>query len=325
MNLHVFLEGKLLNLLFIGIGTLLVGTVLLFADVSLKLLGLLGGMIAFLVIVWLGVSFWLEKRKFEKLEHLIAELPDGYLLGEVLPAPTNPMERRYFEIIKTVSRSAIGVAEQALQEKEEYCDYVESWIHEIKTPLTACSLILANHGDLQKLKTELKWADNLTKNILYYARLRTAQKDTQIKKFSMKKIIEETVKNQMEILIAARISVDVIGDFQVYSDDKAVSFILQQLFVNAAKYCPGCHIKVIAENGRIVVEDNGIGIPAHEVRRVTERGFTGTNGRLFRSSTGMGLYIVKQLCDRLEITMKIESKVEEFTRIILTFNSLTKL
>lgn len=78
--------------------------------------------------------------------------------------------------MKTISRSAIGVAEQALRDKEDYCAYVESWIHEIKTPLTACSLILANGADTRKLRRELKNADNLTENILYYARMRGAQK-----------------------------------------------------------------------------------------------------------------------------------------------------
>lgn len=138
----------------------------------------------------------------------------------------------------SLPRSAVGVAEGAIREKDEYCDYVESWIHEIKTPLTACSLILANGGDGRKLKTELKRADNLTENILYYARMRSAEKDTQIKKVRVSDVIDEAIKSQMELLIAAKISVETLGDFEVYTDSKALCFILKQLLINCAKYCP---------------------------------------------------------------------------------------
>jgi len=215
--------------------------------------------------------------------------------------------------------------EQAQREKNEYCSYVESWIHEIKTPLTACSLILANGGDARRLKRELKRADNLTESILYYARMRSIEKDTQIREIRVAKVMDEAVKSQMELLIAAGISVEVQGDFSVHTDGKSLEFILKQLLINCAKYCPGCHVTMTAENGVITVQDNGIGIPAHELRRVTERGFTGTNGRRLGGSTGMGLYIVSELCRQLGITMEIESELSKYTRIRLSFDILTKM
>ena len=115
--------------------------------------------------------------------------------------------------MQILSRSAIAAVEQARREKDEYCDYVESWIHELKMPLTACSLILANDGDVRKLKRELKRADNLTENILYYARLRSVEHDTQIGKLQVAAVMDAAVKSQMELLIAAGISVEVDGDF----------------------------------------------------------------------------------------------------------------
>nr|WP_306817564.1 ATP-binding protein [Acetatifactor muris] len=143
----------------------------------------------------------------------------------------------------------------------------------------------------------------------------------------------------MELLIGAGISVETEGDFTVYSDEKSLCFILKQLLVNCAKYCPGCHIRIRAEEGVISVWDNGPGIPAHELHRVTERGFTGSVGRaapLWRSEgkediaadagnpgrgTGMGLYIVKELCDRLGITMEITSEEGAFTCVALGYDS----
>ncbi|HIU25009.1 MAG TPA: sensor histidine kinase, partial [Candidatus Copromorpha excrementigallinarum] len=100
---------------------------------------------------------------------------------------------------------------------------------------------------------------------------------------------------------------------------KSVVFILKQLLINCAKYCPGCHVKIKAAKGVITLEDDGIGIPSHEVERVTDRGFSGTNGRRLGKSTGMGLYIVKELCGQLGTDLEIASEEGEFTRVTMKF------
>lgn len=325
MTLREHLSSKAITLCFLGIGGLLVSACFAFIGTDISLIAMFAALYCTVVLLWFAVTFLDERKKIAGLEKLVGELPDKYLLGEVLPAPVNAVERRYYRIMKTISHSAVGTAEQAQKEKEEYCDYVESWIHEIKTPLTAMSLILSNDGDVRKLRRELKRADNLTESILYYARMRTAEKDTQIKAFEAADIIEEAVKSQMELLIAARISVEAQGSFEVHSDSKALCFMLKQLLINCAKYCPGCRVLITAKDGRIIVEDNGIGIPSYELRRVAERGFTGSNGRKQGSSTGMGLYLVHELCKRLDISMYIESVQNEYTRITLSFDNLTKL
>ena len=325
MSLFEYLSSKAVTLCFLIIGGMLTGIVFAAANVSAVLFGMITAVYLVMILCWFIVGYRIERKKILKLEKILDELPEKYLLGEVMPVPGNAVEKRYYRIMKEVSRSAIGVAEAAKREKEEYCDYVESWIHEIKTPLTACSLILANEGDVRKLRRELKRADNLTESILYYVRMRTAEKDTQIKEFQVADVIEEAVKSQMELLIAAKINVETEGDFTVHSDSKSLAFILKQLLINCGKYCPGCHIHIRAAEGVITVEDNGIGIPSHELGRVTERGFTGSNGRKLGGSTGMGLYIVHELCERLEISLKIESVQDEFTKVILAFESLTKM
>ena len=324
MKLREYVSSKAITLCFLGIGALLLAVFSGVAGIGLPLLLTAESFLLLIVLAWLLCSWYLERKKLFKLERIQNELPEKYLLGEVLPSPTNAIEKQYYDIMKTVSRSAIGIAEQSIREKEEYCDYVESWIHEIKTPLTACSLIIANDGDIRKLKRELKRADNLTESILYYARMRTAEKDTLIREFHVAPVMDASVKSQMELLIAAGIGVELVGDFTVYSDAKSIEFILNQLLINCAKYCPGCHVTMTAGNGTITVEDNGIGIPSHELSRITERGFTGANGRRLGGSTGMGLYIVNELCKQLGITLAIESVPSKYTRICLSFDSLTK-
>lgn len=319
MRFREYFSSKAVTVCFLAMGGLLMGVVLALVGTALTLMGVLAGLYLLMIFTWLAVDFLVERRRVRRLEKLVEELPDKYLLGEVLPAPSNVVERRYYRILREVSRSAVGVAEQARKEKEEYCDYVESWIHEIKTPLTACSLILANEGDVRKLRRELKRADNLTESILYYARMRTAEKDIKIREFSVAAVIEEAVKSQMELLIAAGISVETDGDFSVNSDSKSLEFILKQLLINCAKYCRGCRVEIMAARGSIVVRDNGIGIPSHELRRVTERGFTGSNGKQLGGGTGMGLYIVRELCRQLGIALEISSVQNKFTCIRLSF------
>lgn len=285
----------------------------------------LEGTLLLLTCFWLLLGYSLQKSRYEKLQRSIASLDQKYILGEVIPKPKNETESLYYEIMKTVSRSAIDEVEKEKGQREEYQTYVESWIHEIKTPLTACSLILENGGESGKLQRELKKADNLIESILYYARSKQAQKDLLIRPFHIMEVADECIKDEMPLLIAAGVSIEKTGDFEVYSDEKAIGFILKQLLCNSAKYCPHCHIKIDARQGSLIFEDNGIGIPSYELPRVTEKGFTGTNGRKLGNSTGMGLYLVKVLCDHLSIRFSADSKVNEYTRFVLAFDSLTKM
>lgn len=268
---------------------------------------------------WLVCEYILICKRLKKLNRLCTEIEQGYLLGEVFPKPVNAHEEEYFRVMKFVSRSAIALTEQVRRDKEEYCEYVEKWIHEIKTPLTACTLIAENGGDMRKLKTELKRAENLTENVLYCARLRTIEADTQISQISVQSVIDKAVKSQMELLLQAGISVETDGEFTAYTDGKSLEFILKQFLVNCAKYCPECRIKIIADNGVIAFEDNGTGIPSHELPRIFARGFVGNIGRVRGGGTGMGLYLVHELCAQLGIAINVQSEEGKYTRFTLEF------
>lgn len=298
---------------------------LLLITIPYALILLMACTISLLFIAWLFVSYQIEHRKLRRMEQLIEQLEQPYLVGEILLEPTSLIEQKYFEMMRVISHDAISQVEATSRQSVDYKEYVEQWIHELKTPLTAMSLILANEPDVRKLRRELKRADNLTDTILHYARLQTLEKDKQFSSFPMAQIVNAAVKNQMDVLIAAKIQVEIIGDFQIYNDQKALQFIINQLLINSAKYCPACKITIHMQHHQLVYTDNGIGIPKHELSRIFERGYTGSNGRTLGTSTGMGLYIVAKLCDELHISYTAHSEVNQFTRFTFIFPNLTKM
>lgn len=269
--------------------------------------------------VYLCISYSAFRRRMARIRRLRREMEDVYLMGEVLPRPVNAVEEEYFAVMKAVSGAAVGRVYESRRELDEYLDYVESWVHEIKTPLTACSLILSGDGDVKKLKTELRRADNLAESVLFYARLRTAGTDIRVSGFSVAEAAREAIKNEMELLIAANVCVETEGDFSVTTDRQAVVFSLKQLLVNCAKYCRGGHVKITAAEGRLTVEDDGEGIPSQELPLVFTRGFVGSAGRAHGGGTGMGLYIVKHICEKCGIDVTVTSEKGKYTRFTLVF------
>ncbi|MGN0203605.1 MAG: sensor histidine kinase [Coprococcus sp.] len=319
MSFWDYIGAKAISLCMAGMGGMYLILVAYFCGIpfSMLLILLSSGMIVILFCVIIG---WKRAdRRLRMLRSRLDTLPEKYLIGETLERPRDTLELEYYLMMKEISRSAIGAVEQTRAEKQDYCDYVESWVHEIKTPLTACSLILANDAEPAKLRRELRRADNLAETILTYAKLRTAEKDTQISCIALHRVCDQAIREEMELLIAADIGVSIDGEASVYTDSKLLMFILKQLLINCAKYCPGCQIDIVLTEGSLTFADNGPGIPAHELSRVTERGFTGAVGRNHGQSTGMGLYIVGELCKMLNISLEIDSKEHHFTRFVFHF------
>ena len=317
MSFREYLGAKSILLCMTGIGGLYLAMVFCFCGLSASLIGILLGSGLLLAAVCFVMGWRRADLRLRRLRSRLDALPEKYLIGETMELPADPLEREYYLMMKEISRSAIGAVEQTRAEKQDYCDYVDCWVHEMKTPLTACSLILANGGEPAKLRRELRRADNLTETILTYAKLGTAEKDTQISRTDLRTACDQAVREEMELLIGAGISVSIEGNSSVYTDGKLLVFILKQLLINCAKYCPGCQVMIALDGSDLTFEDNGVGIPAHELARVTERGFTGAAGRSHGQSTGMGLYIVSQLCKRLNINLVIESEEHCFTRFTL--------
>ncbi len=186
-----------------------------------------------------------------------------------------------------------------------------------------------NKNEVTKsIDEELNKVENYIEQALYYARSNTVEKDYYIKKAILKDIVNESIKRNKNVLIHERIFINVHDlELEVNTDNKWIVFILNQIIQNSIKYKKqndNSEIEIYAKRGKekviLFIKDNGIGIKKGEITRVFEKGFTGTNGRLIgKKSTGIGLYLCKNLCNKLGIAIELNSIQDEGTEIRLVF------
>ena len=185
-----------------------------------------------------------------------------------------------------------------------------------------------HHNEIdKKYLNQINKLDNYVDQVLYYVRSNDAEKDFLIKKTNLEKIINSVmIKNKDEILLNnITVSVENLNVF-VYTDTKWLIFIINQILNNSIKYKKkngNSFIKIYATEEKDLVNlfiyDNGIGINKSDITRVFDKTFTGENGRKDANSTGMGLYIVKKLIDKLGHKISISSKENEYTEVKITF------
>lgn len=309
------------------------------------------GALIIILITWFGsasvyhvTAFLKLKTHISELENIMANLDKKYLFLECVPKPQGVYERYIFELLKQSSRDMVGTVSQAEASQREYREYVESWVHEIKTPITASQLICRN-ADIntrRKLLPELAQIENHVERALYYARAESPDRDFVIRKVHLEDIVSRALDQHRALLMQNGMCVEMEGlDCIVYTDEKWAAFLLGQLFQNAIRYrCeergnPKIEIsaRTLGNQVQLSVNDNGIGIPEQEISRIFDRGFTGTNGRRLGGATGMGLYLCRRLGRFLQINLSVSSVMPSTsgkggTSVVLTFpaqQNLSKL
>ena len=290
-----------------------------------------------LVFAAAGLSDVLRQRaRLQELEDILEGLDQKYLFTECVPPPKNLYERRLFDLTRQAGRAMTGAVSDARASQREYREYVERWVHEIKAPITAARLICRElDGPAhRRLTGELARIEEHVERALFYARAESPEQDCLLRQIDLGKVAAQAVENHRSLLIQSGIRVEMDGlDHTVYTDEKWAVFILGQLLQNAARYRGEAPVITISarplgKQVRLTVSDNGIGIPAHELPRVFDRGFTGSNGRSRGGSTGMGLYLCGKLSRFLDLGLEIASEEGRRTTVTLTFptkENLTKL
>lgn len=289
--------------------------------------------VLFILVVWLIVLascllfFYFSRKKYlDKLLDMTEQLEERYLLPEIMQEPERADEQVFYQIMKMAEKSMLERIGEVQRERKEYKEYIEQWIHEVKTPITAIKLICENNrcSFTRELMAELENINRFTEQALYYARSEHTEKDYSVREINLSDVVHGAIADNKYLLRQNNVAVTVEDmEYSIYSDDKWLRFILDQLISNAVKYRadqPVLHFFAVKENDRIIlsVEDNGIGIPQSDLPRIFEKGFTGQNGRTIHSSTGIGLYLCRRLCDKLGIGISASSEGKG-TAISLSF------
>ena len=286
--------------------------------------------IIFIYIIGLFIEYFIKQRFYKGLEDTLNNLDDKYLISEIIKVPSFMEGKILKDLLEQINKSMVENVNKYKYKQEDYKEYIELWIHEIKIPIASSKLIIENNKNqtTKSIDEELQKIENYIEQALYYARSNTVEKDYYVKKVNLKDIVNESIKKNRNVLIHEKISVNVHDlDLKVNTDNKWIVFILNQIIQNSIKYKKqdnNLEIEIYAKQGKenviLYIKDNGIGIKKGEITRVFEKGFTGTNGRLIgKKSTGIGLYLCKNLCNKLGISIELNSVQDEGTEIRLVF------
>lgn len=290
--------------------------------------------IAFILIAWLfililysAVQYYNRNRFFQKAQDVLEKLDQRYLFGELLPPSHRYEDRLYREMMQKSNKSVIERIHALEDARKEYQEYIESWVHEIKAPITSIGLFCENNKNelTRKILLENQRIENYADVVLYYARSENVHKDYLITETDLNQIVLLSIAKNKQYLIQNQVQIEVDCSHHAFTDGKWIGFILNQLLLNSIKYRRETnaliHICTAQEEHSVllIIEDNGMGIPPEDQARIFDKGFTGSNGRIRGRSTGMGLYLCKKLCQKLGISIRAESKVNEYTKIILEF------
>lgn len=296
---------------------------------------MIGMVIAVLIMTKYLMDWYRKKKYFEIITERVKDLKEPWLIAELLPVSYTIEDEIYQELLRKVGSSAIEEIHKIEDEQKEYEDYIEQWIHEVKTPITSIHLMLENRisenpGLKKDLNVELSRLENDVELALYYARSEQIYRDYLIQKLNVRKVLLKVVNKNRTVIMNSSVAIDLDCDeaLYAYGDEKWLVFMLTQVLLNAIKYKAEADAKVVMrakrDNKRIVLNiiDNGKGIKKEELPRIFDKGFTGSNGRDNEKSTGMGLYLVHKLCEKLEIDIEADSVYGEFTEISFSLKNV---
>ena len=281
---------------------------------------------AFTIVIFFVILFfdYFRKRKFySELFDKLNTLDKKYLLIEMVLEPNFLEGKMLYDVLDEVNKNEHDLISNLKNKQEDFKEYIELWIHEVKLPLA--SLTLINRKDKNTLR-ELKRIEDDVEQILYYVRCENANNDYLIKEWNLDTIIKNVALRNKDDLLALGIDFKVDNcNLKVLTDSKWLEFIINQIVSNSIKYKKDKDslIEITGEDYKnyvtITIYDNGKGISKSDLPRVFNKTFTGNNGRTLSSkSTGMGLYLCKELCNKLGHKIEIDSKVDEYTKVIIT-------
>lgn len=298
---------------------------------------------AILLLITVLVGFFRYSSKVKALSNALKRPVEEQAQ---LPEATDDVEILYHRLLENQSIARSESESSAAVRQSRMRDYYSMWVHQIKTPISAMKLLLeAEREELGQLMcdeepqaTLTELSDNLDSfedelfrieeyvgMALQYQRVSSTENDFVLEKVSLDGVIRDTIKKYAKIMIRRHIGINYSGTKkQVYTDEKWLAFILEQVLSNAIKYTPKgfVTIETAEEKDRffITIKDTGIGIKAEDLPRVFEKGYTGYNGHADKKATGIGLYLCRQMADKLGHTIRMESELGKGTKVWIGFD-----
>lgn len=322
MTIKDYIKDKLYFIMTFFIVFIFMNGFLIFIKLDTSILFMIDISYVILFLTVILVEFSRRYHYYNDLLKSIGEMEEKYLIFDLIE------EKHFLDsnfMINLMKQGNYAMSQEVSLYKEaqkEYKDYIELWVHEIKTPLSALKLMIENNNMTQS-KKELNRLSYYIDQALYYARSSAVEKDYLIEPIHLEDISKQVVRELSNLFIEKNISVDL--DFKggtVYSDSKWLSFIIKQILLNSIQYS---HVssRVVLKSydveHAVVLEiiDHGVGIRQEDIPRIFDKGFTGAKGRVYNQATGMGLYLVKSLADSLHIGLSVGS--DDTTTFKLTF------
>lgn len=333
--LKVFLKYKIWLSVVIALN--LIFALLLWLIDSESFRYILGTIIISSILIYVITGFLiynLEKRKVE-------------LFKEFLENPSLEQESLCLNVTSGFDKEFIKLIGDKLRDKDreikkhelnlkEYENYIETWAHEIKTPLALMNFVLDNrkedipdkiHSRLEYTRTKMQ---EDVERMLYYTRVKSNHLDYLFKKIYLRDICEEIIEEYKSLITEQNIIVNnKVEDIQIFSDQKSLLFILRQILSNSIKYMDKKKsesvIDFITDTDEITEEiilkirDNGIGVKSYDLPFLFDKGFTGDAGEYRKKSTGVGLYLAKEVSNNLKIKIEISELYNEGFEIIIRF------
>ena len=290
----------------------------------------------FIGLITILIADYIRKKTFyNNFKCKLDSLDQKYLIVEMLQDAHFLEGRILTDALYEIDKSMIEKINEYKMQVKDFKEYVELWIHEVKLPVASLTLMVHNQKGEQskKLLSQLTRLDNYLEQILYYVRSENAEKDYLITKVNLSKVISNVALKNKDILLAKGIDFVVSDvDIEVLTDSKWLEFIINQIVDNSIKYSKekNAYIKIVAKEESevigLIIYDNGKGISKSDLPRVFDKTFTGTNGRSESAkSTGMGLYLCRELCNKLGHKIQIISEEGKYTKVTILFDKNTFL
>ncbi len=331
MKLTDYILDKLFSLIMFLIAGILAGVLLWLIEIKAEFII----MIEFLFgSAYVAAFIWDYLRKanyYRCLWKAYDRLDDKTILAEILEKPYFLDGKILCEIIRQTNKHMKDRLTEADKFNQEYREYIEMWVHEVKTPITSAHLMVENDKNITTLHIddELRKIERFVEQALYYARSTAVEKDFKLEQVSLKDMVHKAVKNYSRPIIQAGGQIHFENlDMEVLADKKSCTFIIEQIIANSVKYNKG-NLQLAFRGGMyeggsyLTITDNGIGIKKADLPRIFDKGYTGENGRSFTKSTGIGLYLCKKLCTKMNMDISAESVYQSGTTMKITFPEST--